>query len=175
MFGAHSLIETTGEVQIWPHEIMESGVLPVGSGLMVDKDPFWIEMKKKLDPFKQPYPQIHHFREKHQAGRTLRLDRLGDFSRSPFPPDVAMLAQQYAENNYELFTAFMDVVEEISGTRPRWLVDASKDAYRLLWLLKSGLFNFHVIHLVKSPRGFVYSVTKQFLKEDILQNLDLLE
>ena len=167
MLGAHSQVETTGEVQIWPHEIMEGGVLPVGSGLMIDECPFWIEMKKRLDPLKQPFPQIHHFREKHYAGRTLRLDRMGDFRNQPLPPETHAMMMQYARNNFELFTVFADVVEEMSGKRPTWLVDASKDAYRLLWLLQSGLFNIKVIQLVKSPRGFVYSVTKQFLDRTV--------
>ena len=167
MLGAHSQIETTGEVQIWPHEIMQGGVLPVGSGLMINEDPFWIEMKKRLDPLKQASPQIHHFREKHYAGRTLRLDRLGDFKTDSLQPEVDAMMRQYARNNHELFTVFADVVEEQSGTRPTWLVDASKDVYRLLWLLKSGLFNIKVIQMVKSPRGFVYSVTKQYLDREI--------
>ncbi len=110
MLGAHSQIETTGEVQIWPHEIMDGGVLPVGSGLMIDEDPFWIEMKKRLDPLAQPFPQIHHFREKHYAGRTLRLDRIGDFATTSLPPETHELMMQYARNNHELFTVFADVI-----------------------------------------------------------------
>ncbi|MFO8100170.1 MAG: hypothetical protein R6T83_11200 [Salinibacter sp.] len=51
-------------------------------------------------------------------------------------------------------------MERHTGRRPTWLVDASKDPYRLLWLHRSGLFNLKVFHLVKHPCGFAYSVTK---------------
>lgn len=36
-----------------------------------------------------------------------------------------------------------------------WLIDASKDPYRLLWLQASGHFDIRVIHLVRRPQGFV--------------------
>ncbi len=167
MLGAHSEIETTGEIHIWPHEIEEGGVQPVGSGLMIDECPFWVEMKKRHDPLQQPFPQIHYFREKHHAGRTLRIERLGDLKNNRLPPDVDGMMRQYGLNNYNMFKTFSDVVEANTGTRPTWLVDASKDVYRLNWLYRSGLFNIKVIHMVKSPRGFVYSVTKQFLDRDL--------
>lgn len=167
MLGAHSLVETTGELHIWPHEILEGGVQPVGSGLMIDECPFWVEMKKRLDPLSQPAPQLHHFRELHHAGKTLRIERLGDLRNERLTSDAHAMMMQYGINNYHIFRTFADVVEDTTGTRPEWLVDASKDVYRLNWLYRSGLFNIKVIHMVKSPRGFVYSVTKQFLDRDV--------
>src|SRR5262249_39743105 len=49
---------------------------------------------------------------------------------------------------------------EIKGPQVKWLVDASKNPYRLLWLKQSAAFNLRVIHLVKDPRAFVYSISK---------------
>jgi hypothetical protein len=43
---------------------------------------------------------------------------------------------------------------------PRWVVDASKDAYRLSWLRASGMFDLRVVHLVRDPRAFVHAMTK---------------
>lgn len=166
MLGAHSDMVTTGEVQIWPHEIRQGGVLPCGSGHFVTDDPFWLEMKCRVDPFLQPEPRIDFFREKHNAGRTLRLSRLGDFGKNDLPPEVAPQMQQYGQNNYDLFSTFLDLVEEHIGRRPTWVVDASKDAYRLLWFIRSGLFNVKVLHMVKNPRGFIYSVTKQWQRSE---------
>jgi len=167
MLGAHSDIATSGEVQLWPHEIMEGGVLPTGSGEYVQNCPFWKEMRQRIDPLQQMAPQIHHFRETHNAGRTLRLSRLKDFRPGPLSERVENQIQQYGENNYRLFDTFLDLVEERTGRRPTWVVDASKDPYRLLWLARSGLFNVKVFHMVKDPRGFIFSVTKQWLDGDI--------
>jgi len=142
------------------------GVQPCGSGLHVQDDPFWIEMRERVDPFLQPHPWIHHFREYHNHGYTLRLDRLKDFRDSPAAPDVQARIDQYGHNNAELFRTFSTLVDETTGQRPEWVVDASKDPYRLLWFIRSGLFNLKVIHMVKNPPAFVYSVTKEWLTSD---------
>lgn len=166
MLGAHPQMATSGEVHIWPHEIMQGGVRPCGSGKYVQEDPFWIEMRRRVDPLEQPPPRLHFFREKHNAGRTLRLERLRDFGPGPLAPEVAAQVQTYGRNNYDLFKTFLDLIEETSGRRPGWVVDASKDPYRLLWLVRSGFFNVKVLHNVRNPRGFAYSVTKPWVHSD---------
>jgi hypothetical protein len=40
------------------------------------------------------------------------------------------------------------------------LIDSSKDLYRCNALIASGVFRVHVIHLVKDPRAFVYSMIR---------------
>jgi len=166
MLGAHSQIETTGELHLWPHELLQEGVRPCGSGLYVDECPFWTEMQRRVAPLEQPRPQIHAFRDTHDAGQTLRLDRLSDFADRPLPAATARKVDTYGRNNAEVFQTFQDLVEERTGTRPEWVVDASKDPYRLLWLLRSGYFNLKVIHMVKHPCGFAYSVTKNWVRRD---------
>lgn len=166
ILGAHSQIETCGEIHIWPHEIAQGGVRPCGSGLYVQDDPFWREMERRVDPFGQPNPPIHHFREFHNHGYTLRLQHLPAFTDPQAAAPDRDAIQQYAQNNDDMFRTFADLVAEETGSRPLWLVDASKDPYRLLWLHLSGLFNLKVFHMVKSPPGFVYSVTKEWLDSD---------
>ncbi|MEM9664954.1 MAG: sulfotransferase, partial [Bacteroidota bacterium] len=160
MLGAHSHVDSVGEIHIWPHELLGGGIRATGSGLMVQDDPFWQEMLGRVDPLAQPGPQLHHFREAHDAGRTLRLERVADFGPGPLPRSVAAQVDAYGRNNYEIFRAFQDTVEAATGRRPAWIVDASKDPYRLIWLIRSGWFNVRVVHMVKNPRGFIYSVTK---------------
>lgn len=161
ILGAHSQIATSGEVQIWPHELLEGGVMPTGSGEFVQESAFWSEMERRVRPLAQPAPQLHFFRELHRAGRTLRVDRLREFTSAPLPEETAAAVRQYGINNYELFDAFLNLMGETTGRRPGWVVDASKDPYRLLWLVRSGLFNVRVFHLVKSPAAFAYSVSKR--------------
>jgi hypothetical protein len=170
MLGAHQALATCGELHLWPHELRMGGVRPCGSGLHVQDCPFWTEMRRRVDPLAQPAPALDHFREHHDGGRTLRLARLSDFRPGPLPPAVAEQVRTYGQNNYEIFSAFRELVEETTGRRPEWIVDASKDPYRLLWLLRSGLFNIKVVHMVKDPRGFAYSVTKNWVDASSLRD-----
>jgi len=170
MLGAHSQIETTGELHLWPHELMQGGIRPCGSGFYVDECPFWTEMRRRVAPLQQPHPQIHAFREAHDAGRTLRLNRLPDFADRPLSSSTARKVDTYGRNNAKVFRAFQDLVEERTGERPQWVVDASKDPYRLLWLVRSGYFNLKVIHMVKHPCGFAFSVTKNWVRKNGLSS-----
>lgn len=169
MLGAHPALATCGELHLWPHEIRMGGVRPCGSGQYVQDCPFWTEMRRRVDPLAQPSPQLDHFREHHDGGRTLRVARLSDVRPGPLSPPVADQVRTYGQNNYAIFSAFQQLVEEITGRRPEWIVDASKDPYRLLWLLRSGLFNVKVVHMVKDPRGFAYSVTKDWVDASSLR------
>jgi len=160
LLGVHPQIATIGELHCWPHEILEGGRLPTGSGKMIGEDPFWQEMLAQINPLFQPPPRIHHFREAHDAGKTLRPSRVTDFYSKRLSSGVARDIDRYARNSEVVYRTFLDLVEKYTGTRPAWIVDASKDPYRLCWLARSDLFNIRVIHAVKNPKGFIYSVTK---------------
>lgn len=166
MLGAHSQVQTMGELHIWPHEIEGGGVRPCSCGKFVEECVFWSEMRRRVDPLAQATPGLHFFREKHNAGRTLRPSRLDAFDR-----DKVLSAREqneveiYGRNNYEIFKNFLDLMKEQQNEAPRWIVDASKDPYRLAWLIRSGLFNIKVIHMVKNPNAFIYSVTKSLILE----------
>jgi len=164
MLGAHSHIQTMGELHIWPHEIEGAGVRPCSCGRYVEECPFWSEMRRRVDPLQQPTPRLHFFREKHNAGRTLRPSRLRGL-RTGYTPDAREreAIATYGRNNEAIFRAFLDLMNEQLGESPDWIVDASKDPYRLLWLIHSGRFNIRVVHLVKNPKAFIYSVTKHLI------------
>lgn len=170
MLGAHSQMDTLGELHLWPHEIRMGGVQQCGTGYYVQDCPFWTEMRRRVQPLAQPDPRIDAFRENHDGGRTLRLSRLKDFSPEPLSSEVEAKIYQYGLNNYKVFSTFKDLVEEKTGDRPKWVVDASKDPYRLLWLLRSGLFNMKVFHMVKHPCGFAYSATKGWIQNPTLRD-----
>lgn len=166
ILGAHSQMASIGEVHLWPHEIREDGVLPCGSGKFVQEDPFWKEMKRRVNPLSQPAPRIDYFREEHDGGQTLRVGRLRDFYGTSLSPSTRSKVLRYAENTEKIYDNFLDLVEEKEGTRPLWVVDSSKDPYRLAWLYRSKIFNLKVVHLVRKPKGFIHSVTKPFIYTD---------
>ncbi len=163
LLGSHSQIATAGEIQIWPHEILLNGFMLCGCGKPIPQCSFWQEMYKKVDPLHQPHPQIHFFRENHNMGKTLRWKYLLEFKIKNSSKNKMKHIENYQINNYQLFKAFIDVTEQKQGVKPKWIVDASKDPYRLLWLIKSRLFNIKVIHLLRDPCAFVYSMTKKYL------------
>ena len=166
MLGAHSRIQTMGELHIWPHEIEGGGIRPCSCGEYVDDCVFWSEMRRRVDPMTQEGPGVSFFREKHDGGRTLRYSRL-----DAYEPEKKISAKEqneieaYGRNNLEIFSNFLSLMKEQLGEEPGWIVDASKDPYRLLWLVRSGLFNIKVIHMVKNPNAFIYSVTKSLILE----------
>ena len=166
MLGAHSNIQTMGELHIWPHEIEGGGVRPCSCGEYVESCTFWSEMRRRVDPIAQRGPGVSFFREKHNAGRTLRIKRLKSFDKeyTPDPKEQAEI-EAYGKNNQEIFQQFLQVMKDQTGESPQWIVDASKDPYRLLWLIRSGLFNIKVVHMVKNPNAFIYSVTKHLINE----------
>lgn len=167
ILGAHSQIATCGEIHIWPHEIADRGVMPCGCGESVLDCSFWNSMKQRINPLQQQSPSIHFFREQHNAGHTIRLNRIKEFGQSTVSPKIAQQIQTYGQNNYEVYAAFLKEMEQLEGHKFNWVVDASKDPYRLLWLARSGLFNIKVLHVVKNPRAFAYSMIKRLPKNEI--------
>lgn len=165
MLGAHSQLATMGEVHVWPHELRQGGVRPCGCGDDVPACSFWTAVKREVDPLAQIGPGLGFFREAHNHGHTLRLKRLPALGPAPTSSlrDRTQI-RTYGENNAAIVEAFIKVTEAATGDRPSWIVDASKDPYRLAWLVRSGLFRIKVIHLVKDPRAFIYSVTKSHIR-----------
>lgn len=170
MLGAHSQITTCGEIHIWPHEIAQGGVRPCSCGQSIVDCPFWFEMQQRTNPLQQLHPQIHFFRERHNAGKTLRIERLRDFSPKEVSPEIAEMIKQFGQNNNEVFQSFLTLMQARLDRDITWIVDSSKDPYRLLWLLRSGLFNIKVLHVIKNPHAFIYSVTKN-VQKSILRHL----
>lgn len=165
ILGAHSQISTCGELHIWPHEIELSGVRPCSCGRSVLECSFWSEMNRRVDPIHQPQPQIHFFRERHNAGKTLRFKQIKFFKTDSTSLSNDEKIKKYGENNEEVFSEFMKLTYETEGYYPTWIVDASKDPYRLLWLIRSKRFNIKVLHIVKNPSAFIYSVTKGLMND----------
>jgi hypothetical protein len=155
LLGAHPDIATIGELHLWPHEIRAGrSRLPCGCGLPLDECAFWQEMRRRVDPLEQPPPRLDHFREHLNHGRTLRPERLRDFTAVGTTTDDM---RTYAANTARVVEAFADLAADDTGRRPTWVVDASKDPYRLCWLARSGVLDLTVLHVVRDPRGFVNS------------------
>ena len=159
LLGLHPNIWTLGEAQILPLEFRENR-LPCGCGQSIYDCPFWQNLKPNLPLEHSPFP-IEYFREHHTGGKVIRYNHLYDmFIKKNVSKSNLKGMRIYADLNARYFSEVKHYVEACERVEIKWLVDASKDIYRLYWLLESGEFDIKVIHLVKDPRAFVYSMTK---------------
>lgn len=158
LLGAHPDMATMGELHLWPHEIAHrTSHLPCGCSLSLEACPFWQEMRRREDPLRAPSPRLDAFREHLNHGRALRIRRWRDFGSRP---GSSPAIDTYGGNTQRVMEAFADLTEEATDRRPGWLIDSSKDPYRLSWLIRSGRFDMTVLHMVRDPRGFVHSERK---------------
>jgi len=166
ILGSHSKIATSGELHIWPHELRKDNRACYCEKPISQCD-FWKEMEEKVNLNEQKIPRLDFFREKHNAGRTLRIKRIKEIFQQKLDSKTIKLINQYGHNNYDIFDSFSTLIKKFLDKDINWVVDASKDPYRLFWLIKSGLFNIKVIHVVRNPRGFTFSVMKPWLHKNI--------
>jgi hypothetical protein len=158
LLGTHPAIWTLGEAQILPWELKEDR-LPCGCGKKLTICEFWQPILTQIPLDEADYP-IEYFREKHRAGRAIRWAHLYDIIRHQ--PSVRRRAgiAAYGAINARYFSAVKSAAERQMKRPMSWLVDASKDIYRLFWLQQSDHFDLRIIHLTKDPRAFVYSMTR---------------
>ena len=161
LLGAHPQVWTIGEVHNIPWELRDPQK-PCGCRTPVADCNFWREVVSKVPLMLGDYP-IDYFREKNRSGRAVRWPHMLNLVKGKVGGKWHQAAEEYGYRNAQLFQTILQMAEEYKSNSIFWLVDASKDPYRLLWLQSSGLFDLRVIHLVKDPRAFVFSMTKNNL------------
>lgn len=159
LLGLYPEVWTLGEAQILPWELRENRA-PCGCGTELSECNFWSSILPELPINEGSFP-IEFFREKHNAGKVLRPKLLPDIRAYSISARWQEAVQEYGVINWRYFSTVKIAAEERSGHQIKYLVDASKDPYRLFWMLKSGRFDLYVIHLLKDPRAFVYSMVKR--------------
>ena len=158
LVGSHPEAWSVGELQILPFEL-EHARDGCGCGRGFEACDFWEPLLVDRSFAEGPAP-IHHFRDGRRHGRVLRTEHLSDVVRGRVRGSRAVLARGYGERNAALLEGVRSAAEARRGGPVRWIVDASKDPYRLAWLAASGRFDLRVLHLTKDPRAFVYSMTR---------------
>jgi len=158
LLGMHPAIWTLGEAQMLPSEVREN-LKPCGCGKPVNECYFWRLILDSINFGEGNYP-IEFFRKSRKDGKAVRWRYLKDILCRKTSYKLSKAAQEYGQNNAVFFEIVKNTAEESIGYQLCWLVDASKDIYRLFWLQQSPLFNIRVIQLIKDPRAFVYSMTR---------------
>ena len=158
LLGTHPDIWTLGEAQILPWELKENR-LPCGCGANVNSCEFWQAILPQI-PLGESDCPIEYFRESHTVGRAIRWAHVYDIIRHKSSGRWHAGVAAYGAINANYFSLVKSAAERQINRPISWLVDASKDIYRLFWLQQSGHFDLRIIHLTKDPRAFVYSMTK---------------
>lgn len=156
LLGAHPAVWTMGEVQLMPLDAAHN-IQPCGCGRSVATCSFWSLFASKVQNSESKFP-VEYFRLPNRAGKVLRGNLLQDLWRSRISRRWLSAVAEYGSENYKLISLVKQKAAERRSGDIRWLIDASKDAYRLFWLAESRLFDIRVIHLVKDSRAFVYSM-----------------
>src|SRR5262245_42723974 len=160
LIGAHRRIWTLGEFRVLPFAV-QSGTKPCGCGTTVKDCPFWGPILEQTAPVALGR-SISRFRDGYDVGRLFHLHELPFFwSRKDGGHKRRGELQQFGSDNASVLDSVLRRAREVKGPEVTWLVDASKNLYRLLWLKQSDCFNLRVIHLVKDPRAFAYSISKR--------------
>ena len=161
LMGAHSNVWTLGEFQILPWEIKTPRQV-CGCGKPVLECDFWAAIIQNHKDILLN-GTIHRFRHTHQFGRVIRWDEIPFFLVTHLKQSATRerAIKDHGIQNAIVMRNVLEKAREHKGQQVSWLVDASKDHYRLMWLYQSGIFDIRVIHIVKEPRAFVYSMTKK--------------
>ncbi len=156
LLGAQPECWTLGEFQL-----LDIGVgrqMPCGCGSPLGQCSFWEPILERVRRSIR-FP-IGYFRSgRHPSGKVVRWPFLPSIVAGGPLPTQQPAAEAYAVSNLVALEETRDAIEE-GGEEVTWLVDASKDPYRLLWLQASGHFDIRVIHLVRRPEGFVANMMR---------------
>jgi hypothetical protein len=132
-----------------------------GCGERIRACEFWSPTLENIPLDVHDYP-INYFRL-NGSGKVIRWHLLVDVLSGKISKQWQEAARTYAGYNAEYFQSIHATLRNHGNITVRWLVDSSKDPYRLLWLSQSDLFDIRVIHLTKSPHAFVYSMIWPYL------------
>ena len=153
LLGRHKNCFTLGEFQVLSIEYIVNKHL-CGCGKRLDMCDFWdgIIKKNKKIIFDG---SISRFR-KNDNGSVLRWKELKDIFFNTFNSKKEI--SRYGLENYKVLKSLIKTAQ--SNKKINFLIDASKDPYRLAWLLRSKYFEIKILHIIKLPEAFVYSMCK---------------
>lgn len=156
LLGAQPECWTLGEFQL-----LDIGVgrqMPCGCHSPLGQCDFWEPILERVRRMMR-FP-LGYFRSgRHPSGKVVRWSHLPSLLTGRPLRTQRAIAHAYAGSNLAALEEAKEAAEQRQD-KVTWLIDASKDPYRLLWLQASGLFDIRVIHLVRRPEGFVANMMR---------------
>lgn len=155
LIGLHSKCFTLGEFQFLPIDY-KYNTQPCGCNRRVDSCDFWGDIIKQNKNI-IVNGTISRFRN-FGFGKVIRWNELKEIYLN-IPKSDCSLIKKYGRENFLVLKSVLEKVKKSNNVY--YLIDASKDPYRLKWLAQSGYFDLSVLHIIKNPLAFVYSMTKK--------------
>lgn len=168
LLGADHKCFTLGEAHdlYWNLELGNTS----GNGDLLSECPFWGNVISKIS-CKGTTKLISLFREGYGRGKVLRWKYLGWLFFEGCSNKHIDRLQPYIDVNELYFQLCIESTLHVQENVPTWLIDASKDPYRLMALSKSPSLNIKVVHIIKRPEAFVYSMTKSLERGHFLHSV----
>jgi hypothetical protein len=159
LLGSYDEMVAVGELNVLPYEIEGDGVQKkCGCGEDVLKCNFWKQIISKNRGAFGKKRGIAKFREGKSGWKTIRIRELGAVFGFRLPGPLAEF-NEFCDDNKDVFDFVGGVYKSEKGNYPEYIVDSSKDLYRLLWLSSCKKINVRVIKIIKDPRAFVYTMS----------------
>jgi hypothetical protein len=160
LLGMSPHIWTLGEAQrLW---LSVADGKPCACGAHIPQCPFWQPILPAI-----PAARAETLFQLFTPEMTVRWPHLLSILRGRVSAKMHDTYLAYADTNA---TYLRQVWQAARAKKPnlRWLVDASKDPYRLYALHYSGLFDMRVLHVTKDPRALVYSMVKRHESDSLV-------
>lgn len=164
LLSASDHLWSMGEIYTLPWEMERNGVC--GCGRKIDQCKFWAKVLDKKKNLARPESFVAKFREYHFGGPFFRPKHLLNIFLEMEWGTSGDLKIFCIENSI-LFNAVGQEARRLKGDI-RYLIDASKDFYRLDWMTRCPDFNLRVIHIVRDLRAYVYSNIRDYNRGKLL-------
>src|SRR5680860_1275253 len=138
-----------GEISNWNTKVFEEYC---ACGNIVKSCPFWSEVISKVGWSEKDFKEYKGYKYEFDAPKKGYIFKINDYTRRPDFND-------FISKSNEIFSAISEVSDN------RILFDSSKSPQRAFNLSKSNLLDVKIIHLMRDPRGVVWSYKKSFKKD----------
>jgi hypothetical protein len=160
LLGRHHKGFAIGEFHLLPFDFNNNNQ-PCGCGESVSNCDFWKKVvSDDIDIINHPLFTL--FREKYGKGKILRFNYIKSiFLKCEYFKICAKAKNDmYVNLNYQLFKSVLKHASTLKN-KPSFIIDSSKDLYRLLLLSCSDKIDLRVVHLTKSPEAYVFGAIKK--------------
>lgn len=144
MLNGHQEIRSIGEVRRLDEALEEDWFC--SCGISISQCGFWQKIESSMENMTETYYDPLSFYKRH-------------LSAIIYPNRQE--AQYYALPSYNLFKAIL------GNTSAKIIVDSSKAHWRLIYLMRSGLFDVKVIHLIRNGKAVLNSRKKVFRRPQV--------
>ena len=138
-----------GEISNWNRKVFDEYC---ACGEIVKTCPFWSKVILTLGWSKNDFATYKNYQYQFDAPKKGSVFDINDYAKSAGFDD-------YISKSNKIFRAISDQNEN------RVLFDSSKSPQRAFNLSKSNLLDVKIIHLMRDPRGVVWSYKKSFVKD----------